>query len=184
MRPFMDTLFPRPQAPKPADEPLTPRVDVYANGAMPGGRGTEQHGVTAPYSTQSDPEPYDVHGYDAVVMDPPPHRPEPILVTVVHDETDAPEIKTWRVLNTTATNIQANRIVGQDRARTNLTVKNGSTTAVLWVGHNESVSANMNGFPIPPGASQTFGHTEDVWAITDTADVTPIFAIVEYTVNR
>lgn len=159
-----------------------PVVETYTNGNLPSG-GTQNHGVDPIDSRVNDPRGFDVHGYDGIVLDPPTQRPDPVLVTVVRDETDAPEFKQWRSVNTTTTSAQANRIVSQDRSRTTVTIRTGADG--VWIGPNESVSA-QNGFPVPPNTDRSLTSTEDVWAVSMNPDplaVSPVFLLMEYTVN-
>jgi hypothetical protein len=180
-----DSRTPPPPPPQdvegdPIPEPLDPLME--GRQAFNPYRGTEFHGVENPDGRQiPDAEGYGPGTVD-VIYDEEPKAGTIIPVRVVTDA--AVQIKAWRAFQTLAPaagNPPA-QIVGQDRSRQSVKVKNMSTTDDLWVGSDANLSA-FNGYRVTPDDELSMGTTEAVYATGNGPGACPVCIVTEYSLE-
>lgn len=142
-------------------------------------RGVETHGVPSPDYQHEDAEGYGP-GHVDVIYDEKPKGGSVIDVRVIEDS--AEQIAAWRGAQTVAPAAggAALDIVNRMRNRTKLTLTNNHPTDGVWLGDGPSVSA-YNGYYLMPGKDLTLSSTEQVFAISNTANAIPISVLTEYT---
>lgn len=139
-------------------------------------RGTEFHGVPPKSQWIPDAEGYG-DGSVPVVYDDDSGPDHVVNVRVITDSKE--EVKAFRV-GSSAVGADARQVVSRQRNRTNLKIRNMHATDRVWLGHNESVSAN-NGYPLDANAEITVTSTEAVWMVSATVNVVPIAMWSDYT---
>ena len=154
---------------------VTPVAEQHVGTVLPGGRGTELHGV--PFSG----EPRLVEAWeegDPVEVPTEPPAPEPVPVRVVSESTR--ELRRFRTFRAFAPlNIPA-EVVGQSDRRSKAKVQNMGTETV-WVGDTPGTANAMHGFPLAVGAAfETTAETPIYASCATGTDSQPLAVFTEF----
>lgn len=161
----MQTPPNRPQA-------IPPVPEEYAGTNHPY-RGTETHGVENP--TGVDPEYYyDRDQWDAgpsnPVSLPEEKEPDPVKVKIVNET--ARERYAFRAFQFPANGLTAQQFLGRNDKRSNVRVKNISTSSTnLMIGHDNGVKPT-SGYLVEPGQEAIIRTTEELFVIADKGGAT------------
>ena len=157
---------------------LVPDMEEYAGLNIPY-RGTEMHGVDPRFTTLPPDE--ETEGGVAYVVPPDEEKPDPdpVPVRIVQESSD--EYDDWHT-DQMMVSAKAIQIVGRDRRRSSLTIKNLSTTNTLYVGKEQAATNYAMGFPIDPGSELSLSSTEAVWGRSGDGEML-IAILVETTVG-
>jgi hypothetical protein len=171
----------RPNTSTTPPQRVTP-VPERAVGEVFAYRGTEQHGV-APTTHFHDVPPID-ETVDVHVEEQPPEQ-APVPVRIVYEHSN--ERRDWRAVNVPVAGgavgaTPSTLIVGRNRSRTALRVKNTHATDIVYIGSSESVNA-ATGYPLAAGESITLDSARDgdVWGVPIGVNTVPVAIIMQYT---
>lgn len=155
--------------------PDQPAGEVFAY------RGQEKHGVESPH-------PY-LRGEDTLdtieefqPVEPPP-LPDPIPVIIVNDNGGARQIQSWSA-NQMSVDAAPRQIVGRNRARTKVTIRNLSTTVTIFVGRSPNGTTALSGYPLGPGASMELAATDEVCAVSPTGALVYVGILQEFSITE
>lgn len=148
---------------------VTPIPEHYKGYVLPGGRGTELHGVQ-PTADPTDPDDWDQRGV-VVDLEPPSDEPDPIPVKIV--TAGGEEFRRMRISTTFAgdstTPGAPKSVVSDDRLtkkRTKVRIKNLSANT-LYIGHSPETASPMHGWPLAQNeVFETTSH-DAVWVGAD-----------------
>jgi hypothetical protein len=162
--------------------PIPEPIDPHEEGRpafLPGGRGSEWHGVEPRRYDDTDAEGFGSGTVD-VIYDTAPKGGTVIDVRVISDA--AEQIKAWRAAQTIApvAGGAPQQIVNRMRNRTSLKIQNLHTTDGVWVSHDANLTA-FNGWFIASGDDLTLNSTEAVYALSNSVNMIPIALLTEFT---
>ncbi len=159
------------------DGTVTPVPDKVAGTVFPY-RGTEQHGVQAnqePPAYLDDQWPEDSEAPHYVQG---PTEEDPLPGKIVQESSS--ERMMFRTNQMPVSTTEPKPIVDRLDSRRNVTVKNPTGGNDVWISPDENVNA-VSGFLLEPGEQVTLRTTEQIWAITETAQTT-VHVLWEYAV--
>lgn len=127
-------------------------------------RGIQQHGVSPSRSVEP---PEEMLEGGRVKIAPPDHDIAPVPVRIVQPGTK--EYQQWRAFQAYA-GPAPSQVVNRKENRKSLTLRNVSTTVVVWLGPDANLT-KQTGYPLAPGATFSLDGEAEVWGISDDATV-------------
>lgn len=156
-----------------------PAAEVYAGENFPY-RGIETHGVKPTADPTNMPDWRSDGRLVPVLTVPPNVEIEPVPVRIVNE--GSREIKRWRN-STYLVPDTAVQIVGRDRTRTRVLIRNVSTADPIFIGTDSSLTPTF-GYVLDFGATLELFSTEEIWAIANPTDSVSLNILVEYSVTE
>lgn len=152
-----------------------PAGEVYAY------RGQEKHGVESPNPYVRGPDTLEI--VEEFQPEEPPPLADPIPVIVVNDNGGARQIQSWSA-NQMSVDQLPRQIVGRNRARTKVTIRNLSLTVTIFIGRSPNGTTALSGYPLAPGVSMELAATDEVCAISPTGALVYVGILQEFTVTE
>lgn len=139
-------------------------------------RGTESHGVDQAFTPEPSPDEWEG---GSVVIDTTPPEPEKVQPVRIVEKTST-EYDSWSVTRDNVADAPV-MIVGRNRRRKQVTIRNLHAADTLMIGTANSSSLAGTGFPIPAGTERVISATEPVWAVSVTVNQIPVAMLTEFT---